>query len=463
MLLPSRFVVLDDRKDHLSSIIETFKLMGSSCTGIHYDSSDDDESYLDPSLYQGVRGFFSDLHLEVLGAGTDEKKHYANITRILEEVITEKNGPFILILWTEYPTECENLKQYIEDSIDSEKPYCKPLCIVPLSKTKFIDKNNGDIINGEANVLKEEIKSCFKSNPQISAIFDWEFEVYQAVNQTLIELVNLIPSPQRSFNTYPDEIDKVLSCITRETVGKTHVSQDPRRALSIAIAPILLDKILNNQDSEENIEQWNKAITKVKSDDSYISDVNSIGRYNKMLHLAVTGHETMKPSDWGAVLHISNFTKTFCNEKFGYSKDQLTKQIFKFQDDQELTPILLRIGAACDYAQNKEGPISYIFGFRVSYKKYLERENDFKDENKPHAKRPGSEWASPLFFVDEEPFYLLLNLQIIVSFTKNEIKSYEVLYRIREQLLNQLILRATTYASRPGITELPAPKVVENN
>ncbi|MDQ8997462.1 hypothetical protein RFH54_16145 [Acinetobacter soli] len=443
MLLPSRFVVLDDRKDHLSSIIETFKLMGSSCTGIHYDSSDEEESYLDPILYQGVRGFFSDLHLEVLGAGTDEKKHYANITRILEEVITEKNGPFILILWTEYPTECEHLKQYIEDSIDSEKPYCKPLCIVPLSKTKFIDKNNGDLINNEFHSLKEEIKNCFKINPQIAALFDWESRVLEAVNQTLIELLNLVPNDKRNFNDYPSEIDKVLSCITGSTLGDGHVNKDPQQAFNITIAPILTDKILNNKNS--NSEIWNSAITKVNTPDSKISDPKAVGRYNKMLHLAVTGHETMSSLDWGAVLKPIYWGNEMTCDLFGLTIDQIKSDVFGIKPEKSLSyePIFVRLGAVCDYAQQKEGLIPYYLGYKISKKDFVKRRNDF-------------EWHSPLFFTDVElePFHLVVNLKYLVTLPSHKTSIFEAKYRIREQLLNQLILRASNHASRPGINEL---------
>ncbi|WP_228149860.1 hypothetical protein, partial [Acinetobacter baumannii] len=56
---------------------------------------------------------------------------------------------------------------------------------------------------------------------------------------------------------------------------------------------------------------------------------------------------------------------------------------------------------------------------------------------------------------DEDPaFYIVLNLQLVISKVKGQLDSYQTLYRLREQLLNQVIVRATTFASRPGINEL---------
>ncbi|MCH7292744.1 hypothetical protein MMP65_14945 [Acinetobacter sp. ANC 3926] len=67
-----------------------------------------------------------------------------------------------------------------------------------------------------------------------------------------------------------------------------------------------------------------------------------------------------------------------------------------------------------------------------------------------------SDWVSPLFsYIDADPaFYIVLNLQLVISKVQGQLDSYQTLYRLREQLLNQVIVRATSFASRPGINEL---------
>ncbi|HAV4558229.1 hypothetical protein ABGT03_06435 [Acinetobacter baumannii] len=452
MLTPPRFVVLDDKKEHLEPIIETFKLIGSSCIGVQYN--EEDASHLQQDYYKGVRGLFIDLNLSgssSLGSST----HYAEITRILETVISCDNGPFIMILWTDNPQECDQLIEYIETRLDPNKKYCKPLLIKSLSKTMYIDANSA-IKESNRETFKEEIKGFFSSVPQIAALFDWESKVLEAVNQTLIELLNLVPSDKRNFTDYPTEIDKVLSCISRETVGKSHVATDPQKALNLAIYPILVDKILNRTSNQENIQLWNNAITQVKT--ASISDEKAVGKFNKMLHLAVTGHESMSPYDWGAVVEIPSeiFNNEFCLGNFGYNQNHLIKNTFCFNNIEKLKPILIRLGASCDYAQNKQGPIPYIFGFVVDAEKYHERERDFSDPEKKFINKKLSDWVSPLFnYIDEQPaFYIVLNLQLVISKVKGQLDTYQTLYRLREQLLNQVIVRATSFASRPGINEL---------
>ncbi|HAY5567655.1 TPA: hypothetical protein J0D06_003107, partial [Escherichia coli] len=353
MLTPPRFVVLDDKKEHLEPIIETFKHIGSSCIGVQYN--EEDASHLHQDYYKGVRGLFIDLNLSgssSLGSST----HYAEITRILETVISCDNGPFIMILWTDNPQECDQLIEYIETRLDPNKKYCKPLLIKSLSKTMYIDANSS-IKESNRETFKEEIKGFFSSVPQIAALFDWESRVLEAVNQTLIELLNLVPNDKRNFNDYPSEIDKVLSCITSSTLGDGHVNKDRQQAFNITIAPILTDKILNNKNFNEEI--WENAITKVNTPESRITDPKAIGKYNKMLHLAVTGYENMTPLDWGAVLNPMSWGNEMTNDFFGLTIDQIKTDVFGIKPEKSSSyePIFVRLGAVCDYAQQKEGLI----------------------------------------------------------------------------------------------------------
>jgi 23S rRNA maturation-related 3'-5' exoribonuclease YhaM len=65
---------------------------------------------------------------------------------------------------------------------------------------------------------------------------------------------------------------------------------------------------------------------------------------------------------------------------------------------------------------------------------------------------------SPIFTdVEQEPFYLVVNLKYLLTLP-HKTSIFEAKYRIREQLLNQLILRASNHASRPGINELYVSK-----
>jgi len=158
MLTPPRFVVLDDKPDHLTPIIEAFTSIGTSCIGVPYD--DENNNHLTTDYYRGVRGLFIDLNLS--GGSLGKNQHYGVIVNILETVITKNNGPFVLVLWTENPQELPDLKTYLEESIQEGYEYCKPLSLSALSKTKYINTSKGHpdfgkILPGKETEFKQVI------------------------------------------------------------------------------------------------------------------------------------------------------------------------------------------------------------------------------------------------------------------------------------------------------------------
>src|SRR5712691_4536368 len=97
MFTAPRFVVVDDKRLHLQAILDTFQRLGSPCMGIHYDPTRE----MERTHFRGVRGLFLDLHLLEGALGTDHRRHYAEITRILEDYIHKDGGPFVLVIWTQ--------------------------------------------------------------------------------------------------------------------------------------------------------------------------------------------------------------------------------------------------------------------------------------------------------------------------------------------------------------------------
>ena len=59
MFTPPRFVVVDDKPDHLTAILDVFQALGTPCQGIVYDP----EHGLESRHFKGVRALFMDLHL----------------------------------------------------------------------------------------------------------------------------------------------------------------------------------------------------------------------------------------------------------------------------------------------------------------------------------------------------------------------------------------------------------------
>ena len=92
----------------------------------------------------------------------------------------------------------------------------------------------------------------------------------------------------------------------------------------------------------------------------------------------------------------------------------------KPQDSGRCRVRLVRVGAVCDHAQGHTGPVPYLVGLVVS----------------------GN---------NNEPFKLHVNSRHLVTVTAAQTQGWEIQYRLREQLLMDLISHAAGYISRPGV------------
>ena len=447
MFTPPRFIVVDDKPDHLTAVLDVFQELGTPCLGITWDPERD----LGKRNFEGVRALFLDLHLTDLAATTDMRRHFAVIGSILEDNISPAGGPFILVVWTEHEDEVEGLRAYLDEpgAIDPGKPHARPLAIVDLPKGRFINFNTGRPLAGKADALRAAVEAAVGEKPQLAALLSWEADVQAAAGATLATLMDLVPGEKRNNASFAEGLDEILSRLAREAVGQPHVATDPRAAITSALAPILADRIVNQQASEAASEAWRRALT---WNGRGRLDSTASGKVNRMLHVAAPPSETIRPADWGAVVKFPDawWRNDELRNRFGVTPDQLLKDEYKLEpeDREKYRPRLIRIAAACDYAQNRSGPLTYLFGLEIP----MEVERSRKKRKKP----PASEWPSPILVVepDDGPFVLAVNARYPLNAVPADAEAWRPVYRLRERLLMHLISHAGSYLARPGIVQL---------
>ena len=438
-----RFVVVDDNPDHLTAILDVFQELGIPCLGITYDS----EEGLGKQNFEGVRVLFMDLHLIPSVTTTDKNPHFGAIASLLEGNISPVGGPFILVVWTEHVDEVEGLRAYLDnpDTINPKKPYARPLAIISLSKVSFIHASTGEPRAGKADDLRDAVKAAVSETPQLEALLSWEADVQAAAGATLATLMDIVPDDKRNSTSFAEGLDEILTRLARAAVGKHHVSTDPRAAITSALGPILADRIVNQQASKVASEAWQRALTWNGHGNP---DPTMSGEINRMLHVAVPPSEEIRPTDWGAVVQFPDawWGDDELPNRLGVTREQLLDGEYKLksEDWEKCRPRLIRIGAACDYAQNRSGPLAYLFGLEVPVK--------VRRKGKP----PASEWPSPILIVDpaDDPFSLAVNARYALNVVRADAEAWQPVYRLREQLLMHLISHAGSYLSRPGIVQL---------
>lgn len=140
MAQTQRIVVIDDERDHLDSLVEEVKGFGIPCLPIHFTGEP-----AEVSECPGVRVIFADLHL-IAGVVSDHKKDFSVIGSLLEDRI-KPTGPYLLLLWTQYPEQAADLETFLERL----QGVAKPVSVLALSKNDFLDGKGG--VKSEAELI----------------------------------------------------------------------------------------------------------------------------------------------------------------------------------------------------------------------------------------------------------------------------------------------------------------------
>lgn len=336
---------------------------------------------------------------------------------------------------------------------DPERPHARPLLVLTLAKENFIDGATGAVKDPKG--LQTAVTNAVSANPQLAALLGWEVDVLAAAAETLASLVGLVPVAQRTSADFSGALDAVLSRLARESVGLPNVDADHRAAISGALAPILVDRIMNQDVPQATKDLWKIAVT--RHGDPQLGDASAkeAGQVNRMLHLALPAFETVRATDWGAVVAWPlPWSDEELAGRMGLSIGQMLGGQFLVEknDRGRCRARLVRIGAACDYAQSRPGPITYLLGLEIP--EDAARKKDAKGQQ---IRLSDAIWVSPVFLTPEspDPFRLHVHARFSLSVLPGSCAGWNSSYRLREQLLMHLIAFESDYGSRPGIVQLP--------
>lgn len=446
MFASPRYVVIDDKKNHLQAIVEAFQSLGTPCVGVHYQSEHDP----DPKYFSGVRCLFMDLHLNDSGASSDSKQHFATIASILRAVISPDGGPYALFLWTEHAQHSQKLSEYLDSRLNDDESFARPVAVLALDKNKYIEPNTGTPTS--VDKLSAAIRENVENIPQLAALMEWELSVLGGVNKTLAALADLVPSSKKNSNDYPDSLDATMSILAAEAVGKNNVGVNPKGALSECLAPILQDRLLYQISNDES-EVWTKAVTKFKDPNAEV-DKEQIPQINRMLHFSTGDLTASRPTDWGAVIEFPNLC---LKDTLGLTYGQILGGEMKVDKESRRDCNLrwIRVGAQCDYSQNSSGPIQYLLGVEIplNAKRMVKKVGD---DNEVKLKPTDAIWISPPVSIDNSsPFELHVHSRLSIVKPVSDCESWSLKYRMRESLMAHLVRFHSNYISRLGIIRVP--------
>ncbi|WP_299583549.1 hypothetical protein [uncultured Sunxiuqinia sp.] len=391
--------------------------------------------------FSGIRLVFFDIKLQ---DGNDvTKQTITSFENALRACIHAENGPFVLIFWSSHTDKVEDIKAHIEERAEDSIP--KPLLV------DCIDK----VTTGDPEDLKREITRVF-DNDIIEILFDYETKISKAVGKSLDTIFNVVSNGEDTWGNsdrFNDNFDLVFSNIAFQTLGFDNARSYPLNAIRDGLNPILINEIGKMQLSPK----WNDKLQKLlgcdgKSKFNYIDSL-TLGRLNSIYHYDFNGEHGVK-NDRGVVVCLGDLSEDETISYFGASQKEILHSFLPFdsrkarkaerrQIKDSASLVLLEVSAACDYAQANPRNYVYILGVLVP-----EFDSDLLTTQASSITR------LPTFFFNQKCHYLFFNSRYVVSFPDVNSKLLgDILFRLKNELLNKVITDHTNYLSRLGIIQ----------
>jgi len=157
MFAASRVIAIDDEEPYLQKLCRALHDSGIPCVPLKYPDQQPPEN---GGWFRNVRIVFCDLHLIPSAANVEQS--YAAIGTMLERIIPDGGSPLLLVIWTNYPNQVDELQKYLGDRYPPDK---QPSAVLALSKADFENDN--------AKRLPDAIRERLESNPQLCALLEW--------------------------------------------------------------------------------------------------------------------------------------------------------------------------------------------------------------------------------------------------------------------------------------------------
>ncbi|HIJ85895.1 MAG: hypothetical protein HW380_731 [Magnetococcales bacterium] len=423
----ARVVAFDDQEEHLLPLAAGLLMAGMQCTPVRV--VDGAVPFLG-RVKVGIRLVFLDLELFPGSIVSDQKINFSTCVSVLDSILEEKNGPYFLVLWTTKPSLLDDFKAFINDK---EIGFSKvPIETLALSKAS-VGIGGADNVGSAspekiAGNISQQVTTMIKEYPAFAALLDWEGKVSEAATKTVNGLAETSGSPPN--------LAQLLANLGKAYAGKQS-SSAPFRSINGAMIPLLLDAMENQTDGNEDI--WGNILE---------GDVNPAWDVVAKLNASLLLDSKKSRVDCRGCASLLDINWLF--KKFAMPLQELEK-LFSKEPSAPCSPpkfFAVEISPACDFAQDKRRVHRFILGIEI----LVDNENIAKRTKKKSS--GDAVWFSPVLHIDGQNSMLACNCLYLFSMTPEEIENATPLYRLRDNLLDQLIHKVASHSTRVGLVSL---------
>lgn len=419
MFSANRIIAIDNEKAELDQLSDALHGLGIPCIPMLYP---DQIPPTGTAWFQNIRILFCDLHL-MTGAAKPEL-NYQVIGALLERMSSVDRVPPLLVLWTAYPDDRTELERYLAE----RHAEGLPVATLALNKDDFKGAN--------ASTLPVEIREKLDAIPQLRVLYDWQDDVAAAGDSCVSTLLGLA---RQHGGELKDALDRILSALAQASYGKERAAEFPGEAVQDVLSPLLLDHLLHLPDNSARRQRWQEAMPCAVARADCLDKLPGASGINTALHVLHTPAGSATGRERGSVVEID--CSSLFNYRFGDGPEQIL-ETWRIKDEKQHRWMAIQVEAECDFAQQKSPCLPFVLAVEVPA--------DVKWKSSSPAF-----WCSPTFLSETgREVRLISNVLYTSTLSHRKAKNKIAVYRLRDQLVNQLAFRRSQHAIRPGIVEL---------
>lgn len=448
-----RAVAIDDEKDHLDAIHEAAISANISCRKVHFPQGLN-EALVNELKGQPIRLVICDLHLSSGAALGPKEQIFGNVAGVLMGLGLSPWNPYVMVLWTQYPEEADELRLHLEKRLPNEN---FPSALIALSKADY--GIPGKPTEAQKEALWKGLKEKMKTSRGLNVLLQWEAEIQRAANQVacnLMETARLSTDGNPKKIAINDELDGLLSRIARAATSDGFAQEHPRNAVAEGLFPLVSDQYQHLESTLNEKTIWADGLQQAinKSTQDSLSKEGAAA-LNSALHIA--RDVSVARPERGSVFE--------CTEQEALVRFGTAKAVFgdvfgtkgKWPIDARLRYIQLE--GACDAAQRKKGVVPFVLAAEVDATLAL------KEKGEGKGKRPVSVEETPIFLSGIEgqaPRKILVNVRYFFTMERSAVNDMKPVYRLRESLVAKLAFTWANHTIRPGIVSFDHDDTSEN-
>lgn len=444
MIVAPHMIAVDDNIEHLRALAMAFDSLGGLCHGLDVETA----LTRDVPYVAGVRILFMDINLLPGAYNNQGARTYAPIAKIIKQIISRKNGPYILITWTENEEAHDQLIDYLNQNLPDE---LKPVSDACLPKAGHLD---------DPEALKSSIGELQNNVPGLALLLDWERAVVKAADRSVNEIIQLTGKVGRDAG---GEVERAVNSIATAAAGSNMAVQHPFRAFKQGMSGLLIDRLDYGLHDEAVEDAWRRRLS---DPPPAAPGTDQKAALNTFLHIEANVDDL--PVAPGTVYPVTvSQLLPFLRPEYSTGKSAILGNKFlpikhdKLNTDEKKNAFakscrwcFVTLGAPCDYVNRKMGVLDGLIGLQVPQgaiaQTHLQHKNEgFRDTPAKH------EWLfqTPPLKDSKGRYSLVFNFRYRVSFPLQYFEKTKPLLRIRESLSSEIATHSANFSTRPGIIE----------